>query len=203
MKDAREHILNTSLMLFLQKNFKEVTMKEIVEHTGLSKGAFYHYFSSKEQVFEEVMDHFFAANLKQNFATYSYDSLKAFYQDYIKDAIVKLKAFKSMRSDKEDGFNANHYFLIFDAMKLLPSYKQKLVDQNLDELKNWKKIVHIAKKNGEIKTTMTDEQVAKLFIYTGDGFGMHLIMSDSIGQIEKFKSELQGLWNGIYDMLKT
>jgi AcrR family transcriptional regulator len=202
MKDAREHILTTSLMLFLQKNFKEVTMKEIVEHTGLSKGAFYHYFSSKEQVFEEVMDHFFAANMKQSFDTYSYDSLKAFCQDYIKDAISKIRAFKSMRSDKEDGFTANHYFLIFDAMKMLPSYKQKLLDHYLYELKNWKKIVHIAKKNGEIKTTMTDEQVAKLFIYISDGFGMHLIMSDSIGQVEKFKIELLGLWNGIYDMLK-
>lgn len=202
MKDAREHILNTSLMLFLQKNFKEVTMKEIVERTGLSKGAFYHYFSSKEQVFEEVMDHFFTANLKQDFDSYSKDSLKDFYQDYIKGAIAKIKSFKNMRSDKEEGFTANHYFLLFDAMKMLPAYKQKLFDHNLEELKNWKKIAHIAKKNGEIKTSMTDEQVAKLFIYTSDGFGINLIMMDSLGQAEKFKTELLALWHGIYNMLK-
>jgi AcrR family transcriptional regulator len=202
MKDAREHILTTSLMLFLQKNFKEVTMKEIVEHTGLSKGAFYHYFSSKEQVFEEVMDHFLATNLIQGFDSFSKDSLKNFYQDYIKDAIAKIKSFKNMRSDKEDGFTANHYFLIFDAMKMLPSYKQKLLDHNLYELKSWKKIANIAKKNGEIKTSMTDEQVAKLFIYTSDGFGMHLILTDSLGQAEKLKTELLSLWNRIYEMLK-
>ena len=54
MNDTREHIIKTSLKLFLQKNCKEVTMKEIVDATELSKEAFYHYFESKEKVFEEV-----------------------------------------------------------------------------------------------------------------------------------------------------
>ncbi|OQP64434.1 hypothetical protein A3860_20920 [Niastella vici] len=203
-RDTREHILNASFMLFLQKNFKEVTMKEIVERTGLSKGAFYHYFSSKEQVFEEVMDHFFAAGIKQNFESYSFETLKEFYQDYIKDAIAKMRSFKNLRTDNnEETFSTNHYFLIFDAMKMLPSYKKKLLDNNQEELKYWKKIVHIAKKSGEIKTTMTDEQIAKLFIYSGDGLGMQLIMSDPSAQkMEKFKSELQSIWDGLYNALK-
>ena len=203
MKDTREHILASSLKLFIQKNFKEVTMKEIVESTGLSKGAFYHYFNSKEQVFEEVMDHFFKANIVQNFAAFSHESLKAFYQDYIKDAIAKLKGSEDLRGKSEAALNINHYFLIFDAMKMLPSYKQKLLDNNQEEIKQWKKIVHIARKNGEIKTTMTDEQVAKLFIYTSDGFGMQLIMSGTIGQMDKFKNELLSIWNGLYDALKA
>jgi AcrR family transcriptional regulator len=191
-------------MLFLQKNFKEVTMKEIVERTGLSKGAFYHYFNSKEQVFEEVMDHFFAAGIKQNFESYSFETLKGFYQDYIRDAIAKMRSFKNLRTDSEETFSTNHYFLIFDAMKMLPSYKKKLLEHNLEELKYWKKIVHIAKKSGENKTTMTDEQVAKLFIYSGDGLGMQLIMSDPSAQkMEKFKSELQSIWDGLYSALKA
>jgi len=47
MSDTKTHILMVSLKLFLQKNFKEVTMKEIVKETGLSKGAFYHYFDQE------------------------------------------------------------------------------------------------------------------------------------------------------------
>ena len=35
-------------------------MKEIVEKTGLSKGAFYHHFSSKEILFKEIVLMFFA-----------------------------------------------------------------------------------------------------------------------------------------------
>jgi len=203
-RDTREHILNTSFMLFLQKNFKEVTMKEIVERTGLSKGAFYHYFSSKEQVFEEVMEHFFSAGIKQNFESYSFETLKGFYQDYIKDAIARMRSFKNMRTENEETYSTNHYFLIFDAMKMLPSYKKKLLANNQEELKYWKKIVHIAKKSGEIKTTMTDDQVAKLFIYSGDGLGMQLIMSDPSAQkMEKFKTELLSIWDGLYSALKA
>ena len=52
---SKEHILITAFSLFLQKSFKEVTMKEIVKETGLSKGAFYHYFESKEQLFLELL----------------------------------------------------------------------------------------------------------------------------------------------------
>jgi len=78
------------------------------------------------------------------------------------------------------------------------------LQDNQEELKNWKKIVHIAKKSGEIKTTMTDEQVAKLFIYSSDGFGIHLIMIDPSAQkMDKFKSELQSIWDGLYSALKA
>jgi AcrR family transcriptional regulator len=36
----------------MQKGYKEVTMKDIVDNAELSKGAFYHYFDSKEKVFK-------------------------------------------------------------------------------------------------------------------------------------------------------
>ena len=61
MTKTKEYIMDVALKLFLQKNFKEVTMKEIVEKTGLSKGAFYHYFKSKEKFFLEVINNFFSS----------------------------------------------------------------------------------------------------------------------------------------------
>jgi AcrR family transcriptional regulator len=60
MSDSRTHILETAANLFMQKSYKEVTMKEIVDKTGLSKGAFYLHFRSKEQLFMEVTDYFFS-----------------------------------------------------------------------------------------------------------------------------------------------
>src|SRR5580658_5656123 len=92
MNDSREHILNISLQLFLQKSFKEVTMKEIVDRTGLSKGAFYHYFSSKEQVFKEVINHFFADFFMEDFDLYSHDSLDQFLHDALKSMDGKLRS---------------------------------------------------------------------------------------------------------------
>ena len=38
--------------MFFKKGFKGVTMSELVEASGMSKGAFYHYFSGKEELYD-------------------------------------------------------------------------------------------------------------------------------------------------------
>lgn len=203
LNDTREHILRTSLKLFLQKNFKEVTMKEIVEHTKLSKGAFYHYFNSKEQVFEEVIDYFYADFMNAGFESYNHDSLAGFFKDYLDDIGNKVNSAKIVDGDGKMEFSANHYFLLFDALKMLPSFKEKLQDHDIKELNGWKKIIKIAKKNKEIKTSMTDEQVAKMFIYMSDGFGIRLLLTEGMENFAAYKSELMQLFNGMYNLLKA
>ncbi|HLZ16540.1 MAG TPA: helix-turn-helix domain-containing protein [Cyclobacteriaceae bacterium] len=202
MKDSREHILATSLQLFLQKSFKEVTMREIVEQTGLSKGAFYHYFSSKEQVFEEILHHFFADFFREDFNQLPNDGLLQFYSARLADMERKLKAaeMKFGSNNKQQVFNSNYYYLLFDAMKMLPSFKKELFAHQGEELKAWIRVVRTARKNKEIDTKMTDAQVAKLFIFAGDGMGINLILTDDI---TKMKRELQSLWDGIYLCIKT
>ncbi|MBE9602206.1 TetR/AcrR family transcriptional regulator [Pedobacter sp. MC2016-24] len=194
MIDTREHILNTSLKLFLQKSFKEVTMKEIVETTGLSKGAFYHYFSSKEKVFEEVVDFFLSDFMKFDFSNLSHDSLKSFYSDYLKSMEEKIQSAGKIGLVTGDTFNANHYFLLFDALKMLPSFKDKHLEHNQNELNAWTEIVTSAKKSGEINSKIPDELIAKTFIYLGDGFGMHLIIDGAASKMH----ELKPLFDGIY-----
>ncbi|MDZ7606515.1 MAG: helix-turn-helix domain-containing protein [Cyclobacteriaceae bacterium] len=58
MTDSRAHILTTAFQLFFKKGYKEVTMSELVKESGLSKGAFYHYFSSKEELYNYSMEMF-------------------------------------------------------------------------------------------------------------------------------------------------
>lgn len=45
---------------------------------------------------------------------------------------------------------------------------------------------------------MTDAQVAKMFVYVGDGLGVNTIVSGSLDRIQK---ELIPLWEGLYKML--
>jgi len=198
MADTKEHILDTSLKLFLQKSFKEVTMKEIVDRTGLSKGAFYHYFSSKEKVFEEVVAFYLSDFMEQDFSHFRQDTLKGFYEDYLVEMAERLKSNRLLQFVGGQD-RVNEYFLIFDAMKMMPSFKEKLIEHNAYELKCWKKVAGIAKKSGEIDTNLTDEQVAKLFIFLGDGFGMHLMLGD----ITLKPTEGAALYHGLYESLKA
>lgn len=50
-------ILDASLALFLEKGYENTTIQDIIDHLGgLSKGAIYHHFKSKEEILEAVCD---------------------------------------------------------------------------------------------------------------------------------------------------
>ena len=51
----RKFILETARKVFVEKGFKKVTMKDIVEACDISRGGLYLYFESTSQIFMEVM----------------------------------------------------------------------------------------------------------------------------------------------------
>ena len=51
----RKYILKTAREVFMEKGFKSVTMKDIVEACEISRGGLYLYFESTEQIFLEVL----------------------------------------------------------------------------------------------------------------------------------------------------
>lgn len=56
-----EKIIEVSLRLFLEQGYDHTTVQDIVDHLGgLTKGAVYHHFKSKEDIFEAVLNHIFA-----------------------------------------------------------------------------------------------------------------------------------------------
>jgi AcrR family transcriptional regulator len=50
VSERREHIVDSTLALFLQKGYHATTMREISEATGLAPGALYRYIGSKEDI---------------------------------------------------------------------------------------------------------------------------------------------------------
>ncbi|MEQ6375652.1 TetR/AcrR family transcriptional regulator [Bacillaceae bacterium S4-13-56] len=46
----KERMLQTCIQLFEEKGFSETSIQDIVEAEGVTKGTFYYYFSSKEEV---------------------------------------------------------------------------------------------------------------------------------------------------------
>lgn len=55
---TRQIIREKAYQLFAQKGFKEVTMKDICELTGLSRGGLYRHYESTEQIFLEIINAF-------------------------------------------------------------------------------------------------------------------------------------------------
>lgn len=51
-----QKILDTAERLFIEKGYDRASLQDIIDATGLSKGAIYHHFASKEDIFYSVFD---------------------------------------------------------------------------------------------------------------------------------------------------
>lgn len=54
-QSTRSNIFEASQRLFLERNYADVTMDQIAASSGLTKGALYHHFTNKEQLYLEMM----------------------------------------------------------------------------------------------------------------------------------------------------
>lgn len=55
-EERRRELVAAAEELFRQKQYENTTMKDIMDKVGISKGAIYHYFTSKEDLLEAVID---------------------------------------------------------------------------------------------------------------------------------------------------
>jgi AcrR family transcriptional regulator len=60
MKQKKIELLETAIKLFAEKGFQSTSVQDIVTEYGISKGAFYTYFSSKEELLLAIFDYYYA-----------------------------------------------------------------------------------------------------------------------------------------------
>lgn len=199
MNDAKKHILRTSLILFLKKSYKDVTMKELVETTGLSKGAFYHYFSSKEALFKEIVALFLSMGAV-DYEEFTKDSLKTFYVQYIDFLNNSMLAMNKLVSGSDKGsFEFNFFFIMFEAATRFPEFLKMEIEMHKKDMQAWESIIATARKKREVKSKSSNEEIANLFLYCADGVFLRFINSDSP---KAFKDYLLNAYNTIYNNIK-
>jgi AcrR family transcriptional regulator len=88
----KKYILETARKVFVEKGFKKVTMKDIVEACEISRGGLYLYYNNTEEIFLEVMrlesqeaDDVFSDNIRED-ATAA-DILVLFLQEQKKELL--------------------------------------------------------------------------------------------------------------------
>ena len=90
----KKFILETARKVFMEKGYKRVTMKDIVEACDISRGGLYLYFNGTDEIFMEVLkmeseeaDDLFAESIKDD-ATIT-DILTLFLQEQKKELLQK------------------------------------------------------------------------------------------------------------------
>jgi AcrR family transcriptional regulator len=60
-EETRSNILDASIRLFAVQGFERTSVSEICTQAGISKGAFFHHFPTKQDVFMQVLENWLAA----------------------------------------------------------------------------------------------------------------------------------------------
>ena len=60
MSDTKRRLLDAAVQLMLRRGFTATTVDEICAEADLTKGSFFHYFKSKDEIGEAALEHYFA-----------------------------------------------------------------------------------------------------------------------------------------------
>lgn len=135
-EETVQTILNASLKLFLENGYEQTTILDIVkEMGGLTRGAFYHHFKSKEEVLEALSSRLFFNNnpfeqVKEQKGLNGLEKikwvLKCFYQDTSSQQI----------SDLSSQLLSSPTFLkkfIDDNRNILAPMYQELIEEGMND----------------------------------------------------------------------
>ncbi|MFD2639955.1 TetR/AcrR family transcriptional regulator [Piscibacillus salipiscarius] len=99
----KEKIMETSIRLFGKKGFTETSVQDIVNEIGVTKGTFYYYFTSKEEVLAMIHYEFISNILNKQEEVLSNSSLD--FKEKL-DQIVKVLTYEI----KNNGQSARIFF---------------------------------------------------------------------------------------------
>ncbi len=196
---SREKILNVAFNLFLQKGYRDVSLNDIVNEVGLTKGAFYHYFDGKKQLFTEVIESYFLSLSDHIYEQLPKVHLEMFMTGYHKVLIEQIDQI-SKDAVKGNTISLSNYYFTFDALRILPEFGEKMQELHLRDAFTWIEVIDNAKASGEIISSIDSQQLAKLFISSKDGLGMQVILEN---RLKQFSKEIITAWTSLYKFVKA
>lgn len=122
MMNTKEKIILVAYKAFINSGFHNTSMQQLVALSGLSKGAFYHYFKNKEALYEAVINQYFLSFYKAaDWETYRNMHLST---DEIQQEIHRfyLNFIPQILAITTHGMSA-YYIMYFEAFTLLPHFK--------------------------------------------------------------------------------
>lgn len=165
--ETKDLIIETAFIAFLENGYDRVSLNKIVKNTGLTKGAFYHNFSSKSELLHEVMKKYFfkhltgTINMIDGSGASFREKLTQIYRNMLN---VSIEVGQSQIVEQESFFK-----LLNECMNMDETLRKMSSNQQEKILKVMKKAVDDAKKAGEIKSDVDSLALAELINVTIKG----------------------------------
>jgi len=194
MNDTKDIIIDQAYKLFLSKSYESVSISDISKSIGLTKGALYHHFLNKEELFKAVIDKYMTiigmGDLKEDI------SLSEFIQSstaYVKQIVQKACI--------NDGpfIPVQYISLLIDALRHYPGFGDRFEHMADKEIIKVKFILDQAVKSEEIREDINTSLLALNFFSISTGVAANLFMSNLPSDaIDIYESQM----NEFYKVLK-
>ncbi|SKA94947.1 TetR/AcrR family transcriptional regulator [Sporosarcina newyorkensis] len=147
----KEKITQASILLFEQKGFSQTSIQDIVDSIGVTKGTFYYYFTSKEQLLMEIHLDYISDLLNRQQSIMENEKLT--YQEKLEKVIVLLIA------DIQDKGPSGRVF--FREMRHLVEENVETIDKQRDLFRlNIEQLVANGIQAGEFRPELRADIVA-------------------------------------------
>lgn len=197
-KETQEHVLLSAMKLFLAKGYTDVTVVDLEQESGLSRGAIYYELKSKQELFRAVIDKYVFRFLGL-YTHYTPDEKKPFLS-FLENECDTI----SMRMELLDevllseGHSPNFFGVLLSAKNYYEGFSEKLMKLSEIEVKRWEDAVKEGIKAGELREDIDPATLVKVFrcIYHGLSFFDVLVKSLEVDSIKS-------AWLYLYDNFKV
>lgn len=139
-ESRRKEILETAQQLFYQKGYEQTSIQDLLTAIGIAKGTFYHYFSSKQALLEELVEHLADQNVAlvaQLVSDEELDALQKLHQIFLQSnrwrAEQKHFVLSAMQAYyREENLRLRHALVNSTTARMIPLLTQ-VVEQGMAE----------------------------------------------------------------------
>lgn len=194
MKDTREYIIDEAYKLFLTHSYEAVSISLISDAIGFTKGALYHHFRNKEELFRAVID------MHLPITSIIVDVENVTLKEYTSACIEHThKILKAIFGNGEKVILVNYLSLIADCFRHYEGFTENKAHVIDDAVKSAEIILRNAIKRGEVRSDINIKVVALQYFSLSIGMAGDLVRTLSVeSAIKSMKDQL----NQLYYLLK-
>ena len=156
---SKDNILRETFILLLEKGYANVSIKNITEVTKLSKGAIYHHFESKEEIYNAILETYYFKLLNSGYEENEQASFKEDIEALYTFAAELFSTIEHL-SKPHLNFPIRNFFSFQLESETHEQVRTRTVETVVQYRNTIHNIVKKAQKKNEIDNTLDSESIA-------------------------------------------
>ncbi|WP_273327655.1 TetR/AcrR family transcriptional regulator [Vallitalea guaymasensis] len=189
--ETMELIIETAFLAFIENGYDRVSLNEIIRRTGLTKGAFYHYFTSKSELIQEVVKKYFFTHISNTIGAID-GSGETFREKMVKIYSNVLNVNIRFNNYQDRIIDRNEFMhLLQECMDMDKDLRKIVFEQQIKTISTMRKAIEEGKINREIRDDVDSLDLAELINATVRGTMISSVTLSKKETEEKLKKNME------------